>query len=501
MLINKKTLLIFIFSVFCVLISSPVLAEDDEGYGFDPNHIISDDAMLDSTTMSVEDIQNFLEEQGSYLADHYMDSSSGFQKKVAEIIYDAAVNNYDCSRVKNMSANPTTAEKKYKCPPIKINPQFLLVLLQKEQGLIEKKDPEQGRLDWAAGYGCPDSGGCNDRWKGFGKQVNSAALQFHDYMMRSDAYTYKPGNLYTFTNQYAISENKKDTLVTPANRATAALYNYTPHVYNGNYNFYKIWNRYFNPNPIVVQAKEPNLNLIEGSLVQIEGEVGVWLIQDKKKRPFLTKESLTSRYDTSRILQIKKYDLEDYPKGNPIKFSQYSLVRDSSGTTYLLVDDTKRIIENSKIITNLGLDSEEIVEVSSEDISLYKEGKPVTIDSKYPKGALLQDIKTGGVYFVRNDEKAPIWDAVFLKTKFKDYNIIKTDKAELDQYITIDPVLFEDGELVKSSNSSAVYVISDGKKRPIMSGVAFEKIGYKWNNIITVSPKVLYLYDNGEVIK
>ena len=126
MLINQKNFQTFLFLIVFLLFASPTLAQNNEGDGFNPNNIISDSAILDSTTMSVEDIQKFLEEQDSYLADHEMESSSGFNKQVAEIIYDAAVNNFDCSHVKNMSANPTTAEKKYKCDPIAINPQFLL---------------------------------------------------------------------------------------------------------------------------------------------------------------------------------------------------------------------------------------------------------------------------------------------------------------------------------------------------------------------------------------
>ena len=494
MLINKQVLSISIFIFSFLLYAAPVLAQDD---GFNPNHIVDDDDILDSQTMSLDDIQNFLDEKNSFLADYLVGNASGFQKKASEIIYDAAVNNYDCSHVDNMSEYPTITEKKYKCSPIAINPKFLLVLLQKEQALIEKQNPEQGRLDWATGYGCPDSGGCKEKWKGFGKQVNSAALQFYDYVTRINLYTYKPGNLYTFTNPYAIDINKKDTLVTPDNAATAALYNYTPHVYNGNYNFYKIWNRYF-PGELGPVLKP---SLIEGSLVQVNGEAGVWLIKSGQRRPFINEEALTSRYDASKILKIEKNDLEPYPKGDPIKFPKYSLVRVPDNTIYLLADDRKRKVENIEVINKIGLSLKDLIDIELEDIEFYKKGDPVTMGSKQPIGALLQDKETGGVYWAFAGEKAPILDAVFLKTKFKDYDIVKTDKLELGRYVTIDPVLFDDGELVKSSNSNSVYVISEGKKRSIKSEEAFNRIGYNWNNIITVSPKVLYLYNNGEDIQ
>ncbi|HQO11428.1 MAG TPA: hypothetical protein PK837_03425, partial [bacterium] len=58
----------------------------------------------------------------------------------------------------------------------------------------------------------------------------------------------------------------------------------------------------------------------------------------------------------------------------------------------------------------------------------------------------------------------------------------------------------DDGELLKSESSSTVYLIANGKKRPFLSGDGFERLGYKWSNIITVSPQLLYLYPHGEAI-
>lgn len=486
MLINKKNISILILLIFGLFIAAPVLADDDEG-NFNPNYIISNSDILDSTSMTLDEIQSFLDEKNGFIANYSTESADGTIKKASEIIYDAAVNNYDCTGIE-MSEKPSIAEKSYKCSPIHINPKFLLVLLQKEQGLIEDSAPEQGALDWAMGYGCPDKGGCNDHWKGFGKQVNSASLQFFDYVANPNDYVYRAGNLYTFLNRYATDDKKKQTLVTPNNNATAALYNYTPHVYNGNYNFYKIWNKYF------------SRTLIEGSLVQIEGEAGVWLIQNDKKRPFLSKSALTSRYNSSRIITISKTDLESYTKGDPIIFPQYSLVRSPDKVIYLIINDKKHRVVNEIAMSQIGFRSEEIIDATWPDIYAYNEGKAINEDSSYPTGALLQDKTTGGVYWVQDGEKSPIWDAVFLKTKFTDREIIAADTEQLNKYITIDPVLFEDGELLKSSDSMSVFVISDGKKRPFLSGAIFEKLGYKWENIITVSSKVLYLYEEGEAI-
>jgi len=300
-------------------------------------------------------------------------------------------------------------------------------------------------------------------------------------------YTYKAGGTYTFTNPYGTI-SQEPTIVTPVNQATAGLYNYTPHVYNGNYNFYKIWQRYF------------TRSYFDGSLLQAQGEVGVWLIQDGKKRPFLSKGALTSRFDIKKVIQVNKSDLDKYETGAPIKFAQYSLIRSPRGTVFLLVDDKKRGFTSGEAFRKMGFNPTEVIDASWDDINVYSNGVPITATSTYPTGALLQNKITGGVYWVIEGTKAPLIDRIFLSTKFSKKKIIPTSQEELAVYQTIDPILFGDGELLKSNLSSSVFVISEGKKRAIISAKIFEQLGYKWENIITVSPKILYLYAEGDPI-
>jgi len=446
---------------------------DQIAANFNPNYIISDNEVLDYTAMDLDEIQNLLLRKGSFLAGYKINSCtsddvansaacSGPVMTAAEIIYDRAVTN-------------------------KVNPKFLLVLIQKEQSLIEDSSPTQSQLDWAAGYGCPDNSSPNPRWRGFWKQINSASLQFRDYMDNPQLYTYKAGGTYTFTNPYGAVTSEPIT-VTPVCQATAALYNYTPHVYNGNYNFYKIWQRYF------------VRNYPDGSLMQVQGEDGVWLIQNGKKRPFTSKGALTSRYDLNKVIIVTKSDVDKYDTGDPIKFSQYSLVRTPKGTVYLLIDDTRRGFASREALRNTGINPEEIVDVDFEDLTPYREITPITATSTYATGALLQDKRGGGVYWVINGVKAPLLDRIFLTTKFKNKKIIKVTAAELDKYPKVSPVLFGDGELLKSPTSPGVYLIANGVRRPFTSGDVFEKMGYKWTNVITIPQKVLDLYAEGDII-
>ena len=66
-----------------------------------------------------------------------------------------------------------------------INPQVLLVLLQKEQGLVTDTWPTSSEYRKATGYGCPDSSNvtCDATYNGFFNQVYKAAWAFQRYTM------------------------------------------------------------------------------------------------------------------------------------------------------------------------------------------------------------------------------------------------------------------------------------------------------------------------------
>lgn len=474
---TKKKFLAFTSLMLFVAMTSTTLAAT-----FNPNYILSDEEMLDSSALTLTEIEEFLNAHGGYISQKTFPNSEGNTKTVAEIIYDAATNNYDCNDA-NLSNNPSQLEKDQKCKKISINPKLLLVLLQKEQSLITDKNPSHSQLDWATGYGCPDGQACNPRWQGVGKQINSAALQFYDYMQNPTYYPYVAGKSYTVSNT-----GRANSIITPVNQATASLYNYTPHVYNGNYNFYNIWKKFFT-------HAYPS-----GTLLQAKGEPGIWLIQNGKKRPFLTKGALTSRFDLNKVVMVNSSDLDAYPKGNPIKFPQYSLVQSPNGTIFLLVDDKRRGFESAEAFRKIGYNPEEIIEASWADLLPYKPGKPITENSEYITGALLQDETSGGVYWVTEGTKAPLWDAVLLKTKYKGKSITPVPSKKLASYKTVEPAIFGDGELITSNISPAVYVIENKMRRPITSGKLFEELGYKWDNIIEVPNKIMELYKEGDAM-
>jgi len=427
----------------------PVLAE------FDPNFIISDAELTNDRSMTVEQVQQFLEHKNSALAT-YIDPNT---KWTASYTIDFFSRFHD------------------------INPKYSLVLLQKEQSLIEDQSPSQGQLDWATGYGICDNCSKTDpkvqKYKGFFNQIDYAVSATRFYLDNPDKFKYQTGEKYDIDDQ----------TITIGNDATRALYIYTPHIH-GNELFYNIWQKWF------------AVSYLDGTLLQNDQDGGIYLIRDGKKHPFLSKSAYISRYNSfDRVIPATPSDLENYPTGAPIEYPNYSLLQIPTGGIYLLDDDTLRPITSKQVFKLIGFNPEEIIPVSSNDIFPYKIGRPITEKDAYPTGALLQDNTSGGVYYVEYGQKAPIISRDLIDLYYKDKKIIAISPTELEQYQKIEPIKLKDGELAVSKTNPTVYFISSGQKYPFASEADFLSLGYKFSNVITVDNKVLELHPTGADIK
>ena len=455
---KKSIIAIFIF-YFLLTPVMPVFAGT-----FDPSFIISDAEINDYKSMTQEQVISFLKEKNSFLVDYACEDIDGKIRRASEIIYTLSQEN-------------------------KMNPKFMLVLLQKEQSLVEDSSPSTYQLNAATGYGCFDGMACNSRWNGFFRQVNSAFLQFRSYLDEAELYRYKTDNTYVFNN--SVKTVKTIDIVTPKNQATAALYNYTPHVCYGNYNVWKLWNKYF-------PAKKTYYP--DGSLLSAIGGDGVYLIQNGEKRPFLSKAALLSRFSLDKIINIEGSDLESYIEGMPIRFPNYSILKSPQGDLYLLVGDIKREIPSMTIFNAIGFNEDEIIKATTEELQDYILGKPLRETDSYPTGALLQDKSSGGVYFVLSGIKYPIWSKSIMEINYPNKKIIPVSREELDGYTNGSPVKLREGELVKSPHEPIVYVISNSKKRPITNEKTFLTLGYKWSDIKDVNNKTLELHETGDSV-
>jgi hypothetical protein len=170
---------------------------------FDPDTIITDANFRDVGSMTVAEIQTFLERQPGTLDTYRAKDHNGRTSSVAEMIVEAAV-------------------------AYRISPKVILVTLQKEQSLLEKRNPTQKSYDWAMGCGRADSR-TYTQYKGFGKQIWFGAEK-----LNKNAAPWHAG----------IERKIDGSVVRMTNEATYSLYKYTPH-FHGNQMFWSLYWRYF----------------------------------------------------------------------------------------------------------------------------------------------------------------------------------------------------------------------------------------------------------------
>ena len=428
------------------------LAGASQAADFDPNYLISDAELANYNSLTLEDIQKFLDKKEGTLNKYITVDKEGNFKTAVQTFFE-------------------TAQRWL------INHKYLIVLTQKEMSLVTHTNPEQSRYDWATGYGCPDSGGCDERWRGFYKQVNSAAAQTRYYLDNIGEFTYQPGRTYNIDGQ----------MVMPKNTATAALYNYTPHL-KGNQSFWNLWNSYFG-------KKWP-----DGSLLEAEGSDKVYLIENGKKREIASKAILVSRFDPKKIIIVSENDLSSYENGIPVKFLNFSLLKDNQGNIYLISDDQKRRIPDMEIFKKIGFKEDEVELANDADLALYQNGADITKYSLYPAGALLEDSKTQKIYYVLSSIKKLVINKEILNANFQGLQVKKVKTLELEAYLDGEPVTLPDGMLIKVKTSSAVYVISNGKRLPILNRKIFDAMNYNIKNVVVVSPETMDAHQLGQMI-
>ena len=201
--------------------------------GFDPGYIISDYQMGNYNSMSEAEIQNFLTSKNPCNNRDY----SLYLRLSSNKNYTWHFENghFVCLSEERFGDNDNEIGFQYgetaahiiwqTAQDYRINPQVLLVLLQKETSLITDSIPNNGDYRKATGYGCPDTAACSSKYYGFKNQVRNAAALFRT-VLDGGWTNYPLGNNYV---QYNPNAACGGSVVNIRSLATSALYRYTPY--------------------------------------------------------------------------------------------------------------------------------------------------------------------------------------------------------------------------------------------------------------------------------
>ncbi|MGN7976938.1 hypothetical protein ACTJJ4_05145 [Microbacterium sp. 22195] len=279
--------------------------------GFSAGNIISDAVFTDTTTMTEAQIQSFFNSKvttcrgGTDEDGRPIVCIKDFRMNTVNRPADTYCKGY------TGAAGESAARIIYRVSQsCGINPQVLIVMLQKEQSLVTHTWPSAWRYDKALGQGCPDGGvACDPKFVGFFHQVYGAARQMQLYMEGRYFKWYAPGNTWNLLWHPPVQVSPgvwKDVCgsspVYIANKATSALYYYTPYQPNaaalnagygfgdscssyGNRNFYNYFTDWFGSTQKNPAADNPfgNVEMVQAS----PGEVAVsgWAIDPNTSSP------------------------------------------------------------------------------------------------------------------------------------------------------------------------------------------------------------------------
>ncbi len=450
-IVTKLTIFFLILANFSFL--SPVLADTslNTSSSFNPFYIISDNELQDWQSMTRGDIQAFLDNYSGTLSTLQTKDKNGDLKPAADIIYQAACD-------------------------YKINPKYILVKLQKEQSLITNATPTERQLDFACGYGCPDSSGCSESNRGFGKQVDAAAGIMRWY--------YDNVNISSIVKKANVDYLIDGTLIHPLTFATAFLYTYTPHLL-GNQNFWTLWQKWF-------QQIYP-----DGTLLKSAASSTVYLLRDGYKRSIDSMSVLVSLYDPKMIITAPESELTRYPNGNPITLPNYSILKNVD-KYYLLDNETIRPFTSYDVVRKMGYQPEETIEVTDNDLVSYLVGQSISLNTQSPLGRLIKLKETNTIYYLNDDHYYPIIDSQIAKINFPNLTIEKGSVTDLNNLQAGPIIFFKDGTLVGIRGTSQVYVIEKGLKRHIPSEEIFNGLGYDWKNVTWVDETTIAVAGNGQ---
>jgi len=429
------------------------------------SNLIDDSVFEDNTTMTASQIQSFLNSEGSGLANfrdvencgsssgpHYSYYTRyyrcGTSQVAAQIIYDAA-------------------------QAYGINPRAIIATMQKEQSLITTPNPASSQLNYAMGYGCPDSSGCSG-YVGFFNQVDNGAWQLKTDMElgtgnnwwgytpasypcngRTQYYStaLKGGNTVTFYDDGGTAYNT----LTLANMATASLYCYTPHVYNnpsGLYGLPKYGTKgdYYTGSYNFVYYFTLWFGSTTGDLVRTTGSAQVYIVNEDNGYKYpVNSLSLLNDFSTLGLRYVTSAYLNGFTTGQPADH----MVQGSNSALYLVNAGIKMPFSScSGDVVSYGFTcaSSDYIPLTIGETNKLVNGPHVT--------SLLKGKSSATVYYITNGTKRPIstWSDA------SSFGIPTTYNTLTDQFVGEYPSaanLIGAGNLVKTASSKTVYAVKD----------------------------------------
>ena len=475
----KKFLLVITLAISVLgiaQINQPQEASAADASRFDPGRIIDDRIFTDSSAMNVQQIQNFLNTVGgngstclkNYVTDKPLGSSTyGGPVSAAQAIYDV-------SQIYGL------------------NPQVIIVTLQKEQGLITTTNCSDSKYRSAMGFGCPDTAPCDAQWFGLSKQLFQGARHLKGFY--NNSLTYVPFKVGTYYVGWHPNSACGGTNVNIQTRGTASLYSYTPYQPNaaalgnpygtgnscssyGNRNFFMTFSDWFG---------SPT-----GDLVRTYWDPTVYLLGDNKKYAIANGDIYVDYSALGPLNFVNQANLDAVPSGGALSRMVGST---TTSSLYLITVGMKMDFTSCGQVADYGFQCANIQRLSETQLSSFVSRPSVT--------SLMKSIDSSSVFYMKNGKKHPIANMTDLFNLNVGTGITYVGESFANSIPTGD-VVVTGGSLIKTPSSPTVWAVNNWSSSPSILPVASFNdtidlgLGY---NLTLVSDARLSQFSPGSVL-
>lgn len=504
--------LVAVSVLMSICAASSVSAADARN--FNAGRIIDDAVFTNSDSMSVQQIQQFLESKVSCDTWGQKRSELGGGSRAQWMNARGISAPFRC--ITDYAENPNTGENNYSkqnnpagavsaaqlihvyAKQFDINPQVLIATLQKENSLITDEWPTPKQFREAVGFGCPDhvapgAPACDPAHGSFSAQLYQAARHFRGYMER------RPGWFVPYStgwNKIMWNPNggcgTSDVYI--ENRATAALYSYTPYRPNqaalnaqygtgdgcssyGNRNFYLFFSDWFGSTHI------------NGHLLRTVDNATVYLVGKDTKYPIASMETLSQLSAAlGSVSFVSQSYLDTYLTGQLAG----RLIRSEDGTIYFYDSGIKLPFTSCDMVAQYGLGQGcgQPMQLTNAQVNRFYSGPPIMHGYKTVSGKR---------FYIENGSRREVLDDQSLAQAQRDqgYNVL-SDSAI--QYLPIGEPIVRDSVVIESRSGGNRYLVSSGQAYSIKRSMYVDRVFNKFNSGILEQESIAKLPQSGKVI-
>ncbi|MCR1980960.1 hypothetical protein NSA53_01735 [Cellulosimicrobium cellulans] len=442
-----------VLSVVPVTAPEPASAAGRETW--DPGFIISDSVFYDSGAMSVAQIDAFLRSKGAGCVAGERPCLKDYTENTRAWPAEPGI----CSGYTARNGETAAQILQRVGASCGINPRVLLVMLQKENSLVDRTRPTARSYDAAMGFGCPDTAPCNTEYYGFFNQVYRAARQYKVYAANPTRYNYQAGR----SNYIAYNPKAScgGSQVYIRNQATASLYIYTPYQPNaaalanvygsgdscsayGNRNFWRLFTDWFG---------NPQLG---GYLVKSDASVTVYLVVGSRKFAIPDWPTYLAYEPLGPIATVGAETLDRYASAGELG----RLVRKPGTGEIFFVDAGRRYhVGTCQLVADFGSSCPAVPELGADQIALLGAGSSLSATVSLPSGR-----KFAMVAGTRRE----VFDDASLSAAGLPTSAVRLSEQALDRFPLGTPVV-RDRVLVGTRGSSALALWAGGRLAPLPS--------------------------------